>query len=45
VTRSADRRALVITHRFPLEAYEQAYQVLREGSGLRGEVMPDVSAP
>ena len=39
------RPAPLITHRFPLEAYEQAYQVLREGSGPRGKVMLDVSAP
>jgi 2-desacetyl-2-hydroxyethyl bacteriochlorophyllide A dehydrogenase len=35
----------LITHRFPLEAYEEAYQVLRAGSGPRGKVMLDVSAP
>ena len=33
----------LITHRFPLEAYDQAYQVLREGSGLRGKIILDVS--
>ena len=35
----------LITHRFPLEAYQEAYQVLRSGSGPRGKVMLDVSAP
>jgi 2-desacetyl-2-hydroxyethyl bacteriochlorophyllide A dehydrogenase len=39
------RPAPLITHRFPLEAYEEAYQVLRAGSGPRGKVMLDVSAP
>ena len=34
----------LITHRFPLEAYKEAYQVLRSGSGPRGKVMLDVSA-
>ena len=33
----------LITHRFPLEAYQEAYQVLREGSGPRGKVMLDVT--
>jgi hypothetical protein len=36
--------APLITHRFPLENYEQAYQALRSGSGPRGKVMLDVSA-
>ena len=38
--------APLITHRFPLEAYDQAYQVLRAGpkdSGPRGKVMLDVT--
>ena len=39
------RPAPLITHRFPLEAYEQAYQVLRSGSGPRGKVMLEVSEP
>jgi threonine dehydrogenase-like Zn-dependent dehydrogenase len=30
-------------HRFPLDAYEEAYQVLRESSGPRGKVMLDVN--
>ena len=37
--------AALITHRFPLEDYEQAYQVLRAGSGPRGKVMLEVSEP
>ena len=37
--------APLITHRFPLEDYEQAYQMLRAGSGPRGKVILDVSAP
>ena len=35
----------LITHRFPLEAYEEAYQVLRNSSGPRGKVILDVSEP
>jgi threonine dehydrogenase-like Zn-dependent dehydrogenase len=35
----------LITHRFPLEAYEQAYKMLQAGSGPRGKVILDVSAP
>jgi hypothetical protein len=31
--------------RFPLEAYDQAYQVLRAGSGPRGKVMLEVGTP
>jgi hypothetical protein len=31
--------------RFSLEAYEEAYQVLRESAGQRGKVILDVSAP
>jgi L-iditol 2-dehydrogenase len=33
----------LITHRFPLDEYERAYQVLRESFGSRGKVMLDVS--
>src|SRR5580692_9800483 len=36
------RLSPLITHRFPLDAYEQAYQVLRESTGPRGKVMLDV---
>jgi threonine dehydrogenase-like Zn-dependent dehydrogenase len=36
------RPAPLITHRFPLEAHEQAYEVLRSGSGPRGKVMLDI---
>jgi L-iditol 2-dehydrogenase len=36
------RPAPLITHRFPLAAYEQAYEVLRSGSGPRGKVMLDI---
>jgi len=39
------RLSPLITHRFPLEAYEEAYQVLRESSGPRGKVILDVTAP
>jgi NADPH2:quinone reductase len=39
------RLSPLITHRFPLEAYEEAYQVLRESSGPRGKVILDVSTP
>jgi threonine dehydrogenase-like Zn-dependent dehydrogenase len=42
------RAAPLITHRFPLEAYDQAYQVLRAGpkdSGPRGKVMLEVGTP
>jgi threonine dehydrogenase-like Zn-dependent dehydrogenase len=39
------RPAALITHRFPLEAYDQAYQVLRAGSGRRGKVMLEVGTP
>ena len=38
--------APLITHRFPLEAYEEAYRVLREGPrvpGPRGKVMLDIN--
>jgi L-iditol 2-dehydrogenase len=37
------RLAPLVTHRFPLDAYEEAYQVLRESSGPRGKVMLDVN--
>ncbi len=36
--------AALITHRFPLEAYAEAYQVLRDSDG-RGKVMLDIDAP
>jgi len=39
------RLSPLITHRFPLEAYEEAYQVLRSSSGPRGKVIFDVSEP
>ncbi len=39
------RLSPLITHRFPLEAYEQAYQVLRESFGPRGKVILDVNSP
>jgi len=32
-------------HRFPLEAYAEAYKMLQAGSGPRGKVILDVSAP
>jgi L-iditol 2-dehydrogenase len=35
--------APLITHRFPLDAYEEAFEVLRESSGPRGKVMLDVN--
>ena len=37
--------APLITHQFPLEDYEEAYWVLRSGSGARGKVMLEVSVP
>ncbi|HTX26589.1 MAG TPA: alcohol dehydrogenase catalytic domain-containing protein [Streptosporangiaceae bacterium] len=37
------RLAPLVTHRFPLDAYEEAYEVLRESSGPRGKVMLDVN--
>ena len=38
------RLSPLITHRFPLEAYEEAYQVvLRESAGPRGKVILDVT--
>jgi L-iditol 2-dehydrogenase len=36
--------APLVTHRFPLEDYEEAYQVLRDGAGPRGKVLLDVNA-
>jgi len=33
----------LITHRFTLEAYQEAYQVLRESTGPRGKVVLDVN--
>jgi L-iditol 2-dehydrogenase len=36
--------APLVTHRFPLEEYEEAYQVLRSSSGPRGKVILDVTA-
>jgi 2-desacetyl-2-hydroxyethyl bacteriochlorophyllide A dehydrogenase len=33
----------LVTHRFPLDAYEEAFEVLRESSGPRGKVMLDVN--
>jgi len=35
--------APLITHRFPLEAYEDAYRVLRESFGPRGKVILDIA--
>ena len=35
----------LITYRFPLEAYEEAYQVPRSSSGPRGKVILEVSEP
>ena len=39
------RLSPLVTHRFPLEAYEEAYQVLRNSSGPRGKVILEVSGP
>ncbi len=39
------RLAPLITHRFPLEEYEHAYQTLRESFGPRGKVILDVTEP
>ena len=39
------RLSPLITHRFPLEVYEEAYQVLRSSSGPRGKVILEVSEP
>jgi L-iditol 2-dehydrogenase len=35
--------APLVTHRFPLEDYAEAYQVLRAGPGPRGKVMLDIN--
>jgi L-iditol 2-dehydrogenase len=37
------RLAPLVTHRFRLDAYEEAFEVLRESSGPRGKVMLDVN--
>jgi 2-desacetyl-2-hydroxyethyl bacteriochlorophyllide A dehydrogenase len=37
------RLSPLITHRFPLEAYEDAYRALRESFGPRGKVILDVN--
>lgn len=37
------RLAPLVTHRFPLDAHEEAFEVLRESSGPRGKVMLDVN--
>ena len=37
------RLAPLVTHRFPLDAYEEAFGVLRESSGPRGKIMLDVN--
>jgi threonine dehydrogenase-like Zn-dependent dehydrogenase len=34
-----------ITHRFPLDAYADAYATLRHADGPRGEVLIVVTAP
>jgi L-iditol 2-dehydrogenase len=34
----------LITHRFPLDQYQAAYQALRDGSGPRGKVLLEVTA-
>lgn len=39
------RLSPLITHRFPLAAYADAYRVLRESAGPRGKVLLEVSAP
>jgi len=39
------RLSPLVIHRFPLEAYEEAYQVLRNSSGPRGKVILEVSVP
>jgi threonine dehydrogenase-like Zn-dependent dehydrogenase len=38
------RLAPLITHRFPLAAYADAYTTLRHGTGPRGKVLIEVSA-
>lgn len=37
------RLAPLVTHRFPLDDFAAAYEVLRAGTGVRGKVMLDVS--
>lgn len=37
------RLAPLITHRFPLDAYEEAFEVLTQSPGPRGKVMLDVN--
>jgi threonine dehydrogenase-like Zn-dependent dehydrogenase len=39
------RLAPLITHRFPLHAYADAYATLRHGTGPRGKVLIEVNAP
>jgi threonine dehydrogenase-like Zn-dependent dehydrogenase len=39
------RLSPLVTHRFVLEDFEEAYQVLTESFGAGGKVMLDVSAP
>jgi hypothetical protein len=39
------RLSPLVTYRFPLEAYEEAHQMLRQSSGAREKVILDVSAP
>lgn len=39
------RMGALITHRFPLDAYADAYATLRHGTGPRGKVLLEVSAP
>jgi len=39
------RLSPLITHRFPLEEYEDAYRALRESFGPRGKVILDVTPP
>jgi threonine dehydrogenase-like Zn-dependent dehydrogenase len=39
------RLSPLVTHRFPLESYEEAYEVLRQSSDPRGKVILDVSTP
>ena len=39
------RLSPLVTHRFPLEAYEEADQVMRSSSGPRGKVILEVSEP
>lgn len=39
------RMGALITHRFPLDAYADAYATLRHAAGPRGKVLIEVSAP